>query len=171
MMKEFIPSEEALFLAVELGRILNERKLKCATAESCTGGLIGAAITAVAGSSNYFLGGIIAYSNEIKTGVLGVKKEIIDEFGAVSFPTVKEMAEGAARLFGADCCVSVSGIAGPGGGSKEKPVGLVYIGTYVCGRIRDIRHIFTGDRGSIRNAAVISALRYLTDQILSVLPV
>lgn len=109
---------------------LRECGLTLATAESCTGGLIGGRITSVSGSSDVYLGGAVTYSNELKMKMLGVKKETLDKFGAVSRETAAEMAEGIRRESGADIAVSVTGIAGPGGGTETKPVGLVYIG--VC---------------------------------------
>ncbi len=159
----------AVSLATELGRLLNDRKLTCAVAESCTGGMIGASITAVAGSSAYFRGGVIAYGNEVKMRLLGVPEQVLAEYGAVSAETVAAMASGAAKLLGADCAVSVSGIAGPGGGTDEKPVGLVYIGVIVCGAIATFRHQFEGDRETVRYTATVTALKHLIDH-LTVLP-
>ena len=114
-------------LEVVVGRLLAQRGLTVGTAESCTGGLIGHRLTDVPGSSEYFLGGIIAYSNEIKERVLGVNHATLETHGAVSAETALEMAYGARRVLGVDIAVSVTGIAGPGGGSADKPVGLVYI--------------------------------------------
>ncbi len=97
------------------------------TAESCTGGKIASLITSVAGSSEYFKGGVVAYCNEVKHGMLGVSEEDLKAYGAVSQPVVEQMARGAVRAFGCDCAVATSGIAGPGGGSPDKPVGTVWI--------------------------------------------
>jgi len=137
----------------------------CATAESCTGGGIGAAITAVAGSSEMFHGGVISYSNEVKRAVLGVKAETLEKFGAVSSETAAEMAAGAKRLTGADVAVAVTGIAGPGGGSAEKPVGLVWFGLATDAGVRTERALFPGDREDVRSATVLHALGMLSTAI------
>lgn len=134
----------------------------CATAESCTGGLVGGAVTSVAGSSEVFLGGIISYANEVKMNVLGVPKEVLDTVGAVSRECAAAMAEGARRLTGADVAVSTTGIAGPGGGSAEKPVGLVWFGIATAEGTRTEKAIFRGDRAGIRENAVTHALGMLT---------
>ena len=110
-----------------VGDMLSERGYTIATAESCTGGLIGHRLTNVPGSSTYFLGGVISYSNDMKMKTLGVQENTLQEFGAVSKQTATEMAQGARDLFGSDLAIAVTGIAGPGGGTAEKPVGLVYI--------------------------------------------
>jgi len=114
-------------LASELGRLLSARGLTLALAESCTGGLIGSLITDVAGSSDYFLGSAVTYANSAKENILGVRHETLLAHGAVSAQTAAEMAQGARRIFGADLAASVTGIAGPGGGTPGKPVGLVHI--------------------------------------------
>ncbi|HEX7510996.1 MAG TPA: nicotinamide-nucleotide amidohydrolase family protein, partial [Chitinivibrionales bacterium] len=111
----------------KLGALLIEKGLTLSVAESCTGGMIGAAITSVAGSSKYFKGGVIAYANEIKEKVLGVPKELLETKGAVSAEVVEVMARGVAELCKTQCGIAVSGIAGPDGGTDEKPVGLVFI--------------------------------------------
>ena len=137
----------------------------CATAESCTGGGIGAAITSVAGSSEVFLGGVISYANEVKHDVLGVAAQVLDEHGAVSSETAAQMAEGARRLTKADVAVAVTGIAGPGGGSAEKPVGLVWFGLATADGVRTEKAIFPGDREQVRSATVTHALGMLTTAI------
>jgi nicotinamide-nucleotide amidase len=152
-------------LSQELGRHLQKRQLTCAVAESCTGGLVGAAITSVAGSSGWFRGGVIAYSNEVKMRLLGVPEQILAEHGAVSAETVAAMAEGAAWLLQADCAIAVSGIAGPGGDSAEKPVGLVFIGIRANGATSGHRYVFTGDRDAVRHAATTAGLRLLLERI------
>lgn len=157
------PSPE--LLATTLGGILIARKLICAVAESCTGGMIGAALTAVAGSSEWFRGGVIAYDNIVKMNLLGVPEPVLHTQGAVSAETVAAMALGAAKLFAVDCAVAVSGIAGPGGGTAEKPVGLVYIGTFVAGITTTSRHVFPGDRSAVREATVATALQELIDRL------
>lgn len=127
-------SQDPLSLERQAGDWLRLRGFKLVTAESCTGGLVGHRVTNVAGSSDYYLGGIIAYANEVKQGLLGVRPATLEQYGAVSQETVIEMAHGAcqvySRAFALDRLVgiSVSGVAGPGGGSPEKPVGLVWIG-------------------------------------------
>ena len=115
-------------LEILLGQLLRARGLKLATAESCTGGLIADKITDVPGSSDYFLGGFVSYAYEAKVAALGVSWDTLHKFGAVSRETVLEMARGARRALGADLAISVSGIAGPGGGLPEKPVGATWIG-------------------------------------------
>ena len=137
----------------------------CATAESCTGGGIGAAITSVAGSSEVFLGGVISYANEVKRDILGVAAQVLDKYGAVSSETAAQMAEGARRLTKADVTVAVTGIAGPGGGSAEKPVGLVWFGLATADGVRTEKAIFPGDRGQVRSATVTHALGMLTTAI------
>ena len=113
---------------VQIGHLLRKRELKLALAESCTGGLIGDRITNVPGSSEYFLGGIVAYAYEAKVALLGVSWDTLNTKGAVSQETVLEMARGARRILNTDIAVSVTGIAGPGGGTPEKPVGTTWIG-------------------------------------------
>ena len=137
----------------------------CATAESCTGGGIGAAITSVAGSSEVFLGGIISYAKEVKRDVLGVSQDTLDTVGAVSSETAAQMAEGVRRLTKADVAIAVTGIAGPGGGSAEKPVGLVWFGLATDSGVRTEKAIFPGDRAQVRAATVTHALGMLTTVI------
>jgi len=125
---EYIYSEDNRELEEVIGQLLAEKGLTLATAESCTGGLVGGRITAVPGSSQYYLGGIVAYANEVKMNRLGVVREVIEKFGAVSAETAKAMASGVLKAMGADIGVSITGIAGPDGGTEEKPVGTVFIG-------------------------------------------
>lgn len=115
-------------LCEELGGVLGSNKQTIAVAESCTGGLIAGAITEIPGSSDYFGYGVVSYANEAKMRLLGVNQETLERYGAVSPQTAVEMAEGVRRLAGADYGLSVTGIAGPGGGTETKPVGLVYVG-------------------------------------------
>lgn len=144
--------------AAELLATLRARSLTLATAESCTGGLIAAALTAIPGSSATVLAGYVTYSNEAKTRLVGVPAEMIAAHGAVSEPVARRMAEGALADAGADLAISCTGIAGPSGGSAAKPVGLVFIG---CARhgmdTRVERHVFPGDRTAIRAATVDAA--------------
>ena len=114
-------------IAVDLVSLLQKRGLSIATAESCTGGSVAAAITSVPGCSSIMLGGVVAYHNDVKTKVLGVDKETLERYGAVSEQVVMQMVQGVSVLTGADCAVATSGIAGPGGGTPEKPVGTVWI--------------------------------------------
>ena len=141
-------------MILKIGKILFERGQTVSTAESCTGGLIGAAFTAVPGSSNWYKGGVIAYSNEIKERLLSVSNEILLKDGAVSKSTVFEMAEGVSKLFQTDYAISVSGIAGPGGGTVEKPVGLVYIAIKTPSETKTYKCNFNGDRDSVRSQTV-----------------
>ena len=146
----------------KLVALLKAQGLTCATAESCTGGGVGSAITAVPGSSAVFAGGIISYSNEVKRDVLGVSADILQNVGAVSSETAAQMAEGARRLLKTDLAVSLTGIAGPDGGSDEKPVGLVWFGLSTKGGVRTEKAIFRGDRAQVRAQAVTHALGMLT---------
>ena len=148
-------------LAQIVGELLRRQKLTLATAESCTGGLVGNLITSVAGSSDYYLGGVVAYANETKTSLLGVREETLKRYGAVSAQTVKEMAVGVCRVIGTDCGIAVSGIAGPGGGTKEKPVGLVFIGVAFKGKVKVEKHLFNGTRMVIKERSAYSALDLL----------
>lgn len=147
--------------AERLVRILTEKKMTCATAESCTGGGVGFAITAVPGSSAVFWGGIISYDNSVKHGVLGVPEEVLATKGAVSSECAAAMAEGARRCMKTDLAVSITGIAGPGGGSADKPVGLVWFGVASkAGTITD-KKVFSGGRETVRAAAIEHALSLL----------
>lgn len=142
-----------------LAKELLARGWKLAVAESCTGGGLGARITDTPGSSAYFLGGIIAYDNRVKKDMLGVPEAVFAESGAVSRPSAEAMAAGCLRCFGADVAVSITGIAGPGGGTPGKPVGLVYIAVATGrGELSEEKH-FSGDRASVRRQAVDAALR------------
>ena len=147
--------------AEKLVKALIEKKLTCATAESCTGGGVGYAITGVAGSSAVFWGGIISYDNSVKHRVLGVPEEVLATKGAVSPECATAMAEGARRLLKTDLAVSLTGIAGPGGGSAEKPVGLVWFGLASKSGIITEKKVFPGDREAVRTAAIEHALQLL----------
>lgn len=148
--------------AKNLVDLLCARDLVCATAESCTGGGVASAITTVPGSSAVFAGGVVSYANEAKRDVLGVKEETLAEFGAVSAETAAQMAAGARSLMKCDLAVSLTGIAGPGGGSAEKPVGLVWFGLADGGGVRTEKAIFAGDREEVRRKAVLHAIGMLT---------
>ena len=149
---------------------LAERRLTLATAESCTGGMVGERITEVPGSSAAFQGGVIAYADELKRGLLGVDPLTIAEHGAVSEATVKEMAAGAARVAGAALAVAVSGVAGPDGGSTEKPVGTVWFGFSINGEVDAQRVIFPGSRADIRGRAAQFALHGLLRRVRQMTP-
>ena len=143
------------------------------TAESCTGGLIGARVTDVAGISEVFAGGVVSYANEVKTRVLGVPEETLARVGAVSAETACAMAEGACRRLGCGAAVSVTGIAGPGGGSPAKPVGTVYSAVCVAGRGTAVRRFDFGadsTRRAIREATVRAALAFLSDELARIQP-
>ena len=149
-------------VAENLVALLKAQGLTCATAESCTGGGVGSAITAVPGSSAVFAGGVISYSNDVKHDILGVRSETLASVGAVSPQVAAQMAEGARRLLKTDLAVSLTGIAGPGGGSDEKPVGLVWFGLATKDGVRTEKAIFRGDREAVRKAAIVHALGMLT---------
>ncbi|MER2519628.1 MAG: CinA family protein [Bdellovibrionales bacterium] len=141
------------------------RRWRIATAESCTGGLVAAALTQIPGASEVFERGFVTYSNEAKTEVLGVMLEILDNFGAVSSQTAEAMARGALAFSLADVAVSVTGIAGPSGAMPGKPVGLVYLGLATrAGVLFHERCEFRGDRDAVRAQAVAEALRLLEAQ-------
>ncbi len=139
-----------LELSVRVGEVLRPGGKLLAVAESCTGGLLGGVITAVPGSSDYFLGGLICYADRIKRDLLGVPGRILEKHGAVSPQVTASMAERVCELFGAECAIAVSGIAGPGGGTPEKPVGLVYIAVKWETRVKTFENQFKGDRERIR---------------------
>ena len=155
-----------------LGETLRNKQMTISVAESCTGGLIGHLLTNVPGSSDYFLGGIIVYSNESKTGLLGVSSETLEKYGAVSDPTVQEMAKCVRDRLDSDIGLSVSGIAGPEGGTTEKPVGTVHIGMAANDRVFSGKYRFQGAREEIKLNTAMMALdwvrRYLhEDPVLS----
>ncbi|MCL1920925.1 MAG: nicotinamide-nucleotide amidohydrolase family protein [Kiritimatiellaeota bacterium] len=138
--------------------LLRERGLTLALAESCTGGMAAMRVTAVPGASDVFLGGVVSYANAAKRDMLGVPQAVLDAHGAVSTECAAAMAEGARQRLGADIAVSVTGIAGPGGGTPLKPVGLVFIGVSTAAATRAERHLFPGDRPAIRRHAADAAL-------------
>ena len=141
-----------------VARMLVESGLKISIAESCTGGLIASSLISYPGISSSLMEGCVTYSNEAKIHRLGVKKETLDKFGAVSRETAMEMATGIAKSLGVDIGISTTGIAGPNGESEKKPVGLVYFGVYNRGEVYSIKRIFTGDRNMVRNRATKFAL-------------
>jgi nicotinamide-nucleotide amidase len=148
-----------------VGEMLRDRHNTLSVAESCTGGLLGERITSVPGSSTYFLGGFITYSNRMKVESLGVPEDIVAEFGAVSKETVEAMAVGARRRTGSTYAVSITGVAGPDGGSEKKPVGTVYVGLADAGGCQVLHRQFIGDRTRIRQFATQMALDMLRRKI------
>lgn len=151
--------------AFEAVQGLKEAGLTLATAESCTGGGIGAAVTAVPGSSKVFLGGIISYTNEIKARLLGVSRETLETFGAVSGPVAEQMAAGARKALGVDLALSVTGLAGPDGDEYGNPVGTVFLGFASESGTFTREYHFSGDREAVREAAVLAALALLEEQM------
>ena len=150
-----------------IGRLLAKHGKTVSAAESCTGGTISALFTAVPGSSDYYLGSVTSYANSVKTGVLGVDPKVIEEFGAVSSECVAQMAEGVRRLTGSDFSVATSGIAGPGGGSETKPVGLVWIGVSSQKGTETLKMIFRGDRKRNMERFAASALDTLRKKLIN----
>jgi PncC family amidohydrolase len=148
-------------IEIEVGDALRKRGLTLAAAESCTGGLVGHRITNVSGSSDYYKGGVIAYANEVKAEVLQVKREILEEKGAVSAECAEEMARGVRRLMDSDIGISTTGIAGPTGGTLDKPVGLVYIALATKDYVDYEKHIFHRDREGNKREAADAALEML----------
>lgn len=148
-----------------LGDVLRERQWSIACAESCTGGGIAAALTDVAGSSDWFDRGFVTYSNRAKQMMLGVNESTLERYGAVSRETVIEMAKGALGRSEAQLTVAVSGIAGPGGGTPHKPVGTVWLAWAGWDFVEAVRHHYSGDRAAVRSAAVDAALEGLLRQV------
>jgi nicotinamide-nucleotide amidase len=156
---------ETLALAETVLTLCRARSWRLATAESCTGGLVAAALTAIAGSSDVVERGFFAYSNNAKREMLGVSEETIAAHGAVSAETAAAMARGAIAQARVDLAVSVTGIAGPGGGTPQKPVGIVYLGVARRdGATRVERRVLPGERGEVRRAATVLALELLRDE-------
>jgi PncC family amidohydrolase len=158
-------------LELKIGRLLRDRGLKLSLAESCTGGLVGDRITNLAGSSEYFWGSVVAYAYEAKVALLNVSWDTLNSRGAVSPETVLEMARGARKALGTDIAVSISGIAGPGGGTQEKPVGTTWVGLVASDGEWARQFHFSGDRlqnkGYAADAALQMLLDYLQGNILS----
>ena len=153
-------------LEEEIAVLLREHGLTIAVAESATGGLVSDLITNVAGSSDYFKGSVVAYDNEIKVKVLGVKSETLARQGAVSHQTAEEMADGIRRLMNASIGLSTTGIAGPAGATPGKPVGLFYIGIASDFGTRAVEHVFAGDRLQNKKSAAEAALIMLREHLL-----
>ena len=141
--------------------LLMGRGMTLSVAESCTGGMLGATITDVHGSSSWFAGGVISYADRIKINLLGVPESVILAFGAVSRESVEAMVKGVATIMSTDCAIAVSGIAGPSGGSTGKPVGLVHMAVSARGAVKCFDTVFAGDRAAIREQATAAALEGL----------
>ena len=152
-------------LEEEIGRLLREKRLTLGTVESATGGLIAGRITAVPGSSDYFLGAIVSYGNAVKQRCVGVKKEALEEHGAVSSQVAEQMAAGGRRVLKVDVCLSDTGIAGPGGATPGKPVGLFYLGLADQDGAGVRKHVFNGTREENRQAAAEAALAWLKEYL------
>ena len=150
----------------EFHKVALEKGITIGTAESCTGGLVGKMLTDLGGSSGYYQGGIISYANAVKEQVLGVSSETLATYGAVSEETAKEMVEGVFRVLRTDYAIATTGIAGPGGGSQEKPVGLVYIGIGTPRGITVYKEIFIGDRDSIRKSVAERVIQYVYKELI-----
>ncbi|MDY6867892.1 MAG: CinA family protein [Chloroflexota bacterium] len=157
--------QELLSLSSEIGKLLTDESLTIASAESCTGGLIGHILTGVSGSSQYYLGGVIAYSNRIKEEILGVQSQTLLQHGAVSKETACEMAKGIRKIFEADIGVATTGIAGPTGGTPTKPVGLVWIGISTKPNTQAFEYHFKGSRNDVKTSTVKAILTRLLDQL------
>jgi PncC family amidohydrolase len=152
-------------LEVVLGKLLRQQGLRLAVAESCTGGLVGHLITNVPGSSTYYMGSVTAYAYDAKVRLLGVRWETLEKYGAVSKETVLEMACGVRRALAADIGASVSGIAGPGGGTPDKPIGLVWVGLSAAGVDEAWRFVWDGDRLHIKEQSARAVLQRLVDYL------
>lgn len=150
-------------LALRVIEIFREKGLSLALAESCTGGMIAETITNVAGASDIFYGSAVTYVNSAKEHILGVARETLEKHGAVSSECAGEMACGARRVYGADVAMSVTGIAGPGGGSEAKPVGTVWFGLATKDGVETFRRRFDGDRAAVRRQTVEEVLRRLAE--------
>jgi nicotinamide-nucleotide amidase len=161
--------EDRIDLADVVLQQLRIRKARLVVAESCTGGLLGARITAVPGASSVFIGGVVAYDDVVKSGTLDVPPELLEQYGAVSEQVVSAMAEGVQRQFAVDAALAITGIAGPTGGTAEKPVGTVWLAARLGARARTLKRIFPGDRGEIRARSAQAALDLLR-RLLADLP-
>ena len=164
---QIFTTEEAVTLEETVVELLKEKGKTVTTAESCTGGLVAGRLLNVPGASSVYMEGYITYSNEAKEKLLGVSHATLEQYGAVNKETACEMAEGAAKAAGADLAISVTGIAGPDGGTKEKPVGLVYVGCYADGEARAYEFHFTGNRAKNRESTVAKALTILREALIN----
>jgi nicotinamide-nucleotide amidase len=154
-----------LLIATEIGNLLRRKKLTLGTIESATGGLISHIITNVSGSSDYYKGSIISYSNEIKIKIIGVDADIIEKHGAVSEQVAGQMASRGRKLLGVDICLADTGIAGPGGASLNKPVGLFYLGISMLEGTYSKKYVFAGNREENKLAAALASLELLKEHL------
>jgi nicotinamide-nucleotide amidase len=154
-----------LTLSSSIGSGLLDRDYTISTAESCTGGLLSHVLTGISGSSTYFMGGVVAYSNAIKEQVLGVRSETLQQYGAVSEQTAREMADGIRKKFGTDIGLSTTGVAGPTGGTHDKPVGLVWMGISTPAVTHAFKCRFKGERLDIMRSTVIEILTCLLSEL------
>jgi len=154
-------------LEQEVGALLRQKGLSLGIVESATGGLISHRITNVPGSSDYYKGSVTAYSNQVKIGVVGVKEDTINQYGAVSSEVAEEMAQGGRKILSADICLADTGIAGPGGASTGKPVGLFYIGLSHGERTFSQKHNFQGEREQNKQSAAEAALSWLKEYLIN----
>ena len=161
-------AEEKESLEALVGRLLRECGRTIACAESCTGGLLTSRLTDVAGSSAYVMGAVVSYTNEVKASLVGVHEATLKAFGAVSEETAREMAEGVRRAIPANIGVGITGIAGPGGATAEKPVGLVYIAVAAEHKTHPVRHVFSGSRAEVKRQSTEVALAMVRDLLLDV---
>jgi nicotinamide-nucleotide amidase len=164
---EFVFADDDRPLSEIVLDLLREQGWKAATAESCTGGMVAGKLTDIAGSSEAFAGGVVAYSNELKMSLLDVPAELLETHGAVSAEVAEAMAEGARERLGADVAVSVTGVAGPGGGTEEKPVGLVYLHVSSPAGGEGRRMEWPGDRAIVRSRATVAALQLLRAHVVA----
>ncbi len=153
-------------LEQEVGNLLRQKRLTLGVVESATGGLISHLITNMPGSSDYYKGSVIAYSNEVKVKVIGVKKDTINKYGAVSYQVAEEMAQGGKKILGVDICLADTGIAGPSGATPEKSVGLFYIGLSSPIGTYTQKHIFPGNREQNKQDAAEAALGWLKEHLI-----
>lgn len=158
--------DETGVLSARIVETLATNGLTLATAESCTGGAVSAAITSVAGCSSVMRGAIVAYHNEVKVNLLGVSASSLEEYGAVSKQVVEQMVCGVARVTGSDCAMATTGVAGPGGGTQEKPVGTVWIAAYIKGAV-EVKLLSLGDKGRLNNVknTVLEVLHLMNDML------
>jgi nicotinamide-nucleotide amidase len=157
--------DELRILVAEIGDRLRSRRMTLSTAESCTGGLLGHVLTNLPGSSDWYVGGVVAYANRLKTGLLNVSAALIEREGAVSEGCVRAMVQSVCALTASGCGLAITGIAGPGGGTAVKPVGTVWIGWSLEGRVWTERFRFTGSREEIKLQSVCAALEELKEKL------
>ena len=151
--------------AHKAGQLLGACSFSLGVAESCTGGLLAARLTALPGASAFFAGGVVAYANRIKSGLLGVPESVLKREGSVSESVAKHMAKGVCKVLATDVALAITGVAGPAGGTASKPVGTVCIGLNAPGSVRSARFQFSGTRRSIREAACRAALKMLVETL------